>query len=99
PPHTNTLSLHDALPILIRCRKHHHASSRQAQKGPQALHFLRRRPRRRGQNIVSILEEERVGGLHAPLLRAGKGVAAHEDGVVREDRKSTRLNSSHVSIS
>src|SRR5699024_11501370 len=42
------------------------------------------------------VDEEAVGGLVALDRRVGAGA---EDAVDRQDRKSTRLNSSHVSIS
>src|SRR5690606_41452095 len=89
PSPTPPLSLHDALPI---CR------GVQVQPVPRLVLHLgeqdRLAPQRRG------AADPRALRLHADDL--GVGVLsdlAHERPAVRLDRKSTRLNSSHVKIS
>src|SRR5690606_41247030 len=88
PPPTEiyTLSLHDALPI-SRTDPRHHAHARQA----------------RGHGRHGLPRRARLGGL--PPARGRPVPRGHERGrarglpLGREDRKSTRLNSSHVKIS
>src|SRR5437773_5968811 len=86
PPHIYTLSLHDALPIL------------------QVLDFLQEIPdvlRHGGgaqqhlRRVIALGRELRVANVRG--LRLGIALQALEG--VRLDRKSTRLNSSHITIS
>src|SRR5699024_12798182 len=85
PPALHTLSLHDALPILLRPHLLRHVRS----LGEQVLD-RGDRPVDVGPPVgVAVLVGDR-GPVHEPLRLVAAGV---------EDRKSTRLNSSHVSIS
>src|SRR5690606_42042586 len=94
PTHSYTLSLHDALPILT------------AEEGDFECAGLGRS----GEDVVGVLHlvdaepvrdqawhGELAGGEHAEQDRGGGGV--DQPGGDGEDRKSTRLNSSHVKIS
>src|SRR5690349_22719352 len=56
---------------------------------------------RRGQESLRVLGRHRVLRRHAEVLHDGDGevLAAARDGAREQDRKSTRLNSSHVEIS
>src|SRR5207249_10482220 len=94
---TYTLSLHDALPI---CGRGRGTVQNVAGAGkvpviieiitePQSRGVLRRR-------VDPVAEREGDGGVLGHGRRAGK---RRGRGAVAEDRKSTRLNSSHVSIS
>src|SRR5690606_40119791 len=85
PTETSTLSLHDALPILLR---------RQFDREGVARHSA--------QEQVRLLDQQAaaVPGLAvcvdaATMGHAGQGL----DSGLQQDRKSTRLNSSHVKIS
>src|SRR5207249_11476161 len=78
-----TLSLHDALPIY----EHPHQDEREAD--PVG---------RTGSPGRGLLGEE-VAALPAARGALAHPVAAARAGLLRQDRKSTRLNSSHVSIS
>src|SRR3712207_9571146 len=76
-----TLSLHDALPILVAVLELDGGRHRRdLEVGPQ--HVLRHR--------------QAVGAEPAHALGRGQRLGEH---VVRKDRKSTRLNSSHANIS
>src|SRR5439155_24775564 len=83
PTETYTLSLHDALPI---------SPPRSARRG-EALRWMRDPcPRRAAGRQGRRRPRPHVDG----HLRAGAG---HGSRIQRRDRKSTRLNSSHVAIS
>src|SRR5207249_5555607 len=84
PPDTYTLSLHDALPILRL------PEDRGREELPQCLESVERARRAVGSN-----RDARRAGVEPIAFVAEAG----EGGVEAEDRKSTRLNSSHVSIS
>src|SRR5207249_9263668 len=93
PPATYTLSLHDALPIYLRHMRQLWRRDPARTAGGQALgialHRLQAESRRRVSEPLR-QQEVRVGSATdalTPLSRA------------TQDRKSTRLNSSHVSIS
>src|SRR5699024_12561394 len=91
PPALSTLSLHDALPIFFHVR--------------QANLLALGHPRRRnsggpGDDLGDLLlTDDRLGrrGLRRLGVRGLGGL--DPSGELGEDRKSTRLNSSHVSIS
>src|SRR5205807_9811081 len=89
-PALSTLSLHDALPILAAAASAHHFRAHHAEAGVGLL-------------LDRLLARRRVEGRPAAarvVLRVGDeqlGSAARA--VVRADRKSTRLNSSHLVIS
>src|SRR5690606_39782576 len=59
---------------------------------PRALPRGRRTPGRRGQGLLRLRDEGRTGG-------DARGGARGEGEAALQDRKSTRLNSSHVKIS
>src|SRR5699024_12370493 len=84
PPVICTLSLHDALPIYLRQRKLGLALKR--------LHAV--------YHIFDVWQEDQFDfhgfSLRKGMIRAYVDMIRWED---RLDRKSTRLNSSHVSIS
>src|SRR5207249_10473326 len=84
--HINTLSLHDALPI-----------SPQATGGPASGPAGRRSPGRLGAAAAAralLQARGRETGRPRPRSRGAEATAGRAP-----DRKSTRLNSSHVSIS
>src|SRR5690606_40147439 len=90
----NALTLHDALPIYDRACGHQRLRTNRPQllPGRQAAwrgHRLRggERPRLAGDDGAP------------PEVRLGDGRPAGQDHGDEEDRKSTRLNSSHVKIS
>src|SRR5690606_41697513 len=93
PPHTHTLSLHDALPICLG-----RTLLRQELRADLRLDLGR---------DLGVLDQKLAGVLLAladtlaavavPRARFLDDVLADAD--VDEDRKSTRLNSSHVKIS
>src|SRR5207253_11328262 len=92
PAHIYTLSLHDALPIYGGRVERAHAREQEVEHGPQ------------GEDVAAGVE-----GIAARLLRRHVRRGAEELPGARdlrrrhlgdpEDRKSTRLNSSHVAIS
>src|SRR5207253_9052363 len=92
PPPTplSPLSLHDPLPISTASR-----AAARAEGGVPA--------RERGAAGGGPAQPPGArGGARAPRRRRGRGAARAEEraaGPAREDRKSTRLNSSHVAIS
>src|SRR5207253_4617034 len=96
-PEFSTLSLHDALPICA-----HEGVERRRRVGAQA----RERRRRLGRDLVqgaheAVAGERVLAGDAAEQDRAQRvdvGPGA-DPGRVAADRKSTRLNSSHVAIS
>src|SRR5207249_10781714 len=51
------------------------------------------------ESVVPVLESQREQTLHALGVLVGREPDALQDDLARPDRKSTRLNSSHVSIS
>src|SRR5207253_11384937 len=85
PPATHTLSLHDALPIFRR-------------SAPQCDRETRHRgiEHRLQQDGGEDEPHDRDEGEHAPEVHEAVGVASQS---TQRDRKSTRLNSSHVAIS
>src|SRR5207253_5826517 len=95
-PPLSTLSLHDALPICRRQRAGAPRDTRKAEIGrhhPAAL-ALDQDVRQREVAMNDALRV-RVGERLGDRGRVGGCLAERE----REDRKSTRLNSSHVAIS
>src|SRR5207249_11537772 len=99
PPTTEiyTLSLHDALPI-----SGPRAERREDSQGPGGAHHPLEQPRPRHYGRIA---RERQALENAPASRPGATLdhpcaqMEQERGDVDLDRKSTRLNSSHVSIS
>src|SRR5690606_42021425 len=99
PTVPSPLSLHDALPILTVVTEFDH--------DPAAAHLLRDRSRRsrtgeRVQDPLAGLGRDVDDALEEPLrLRRGErlNVGQQLAQVIPPDRKSTRLNSSHVKIS
>src|SRR5207249_8245443 len=93
PPEIYTLSLHDALPIFGG--EGHPGLHRAACRG--VLDLLRRaRTRRLGDVDPAPSQRDGHDAGIAPHGSGGIGIMATE---LEIDRKSTRLNSSHVSIS
>src|SRR5207249_8484214 len=98
PSQLYTLSLHDALPIYDKHRDEdwRHKKTARARSEPKSRHTL-------SSFLKSLLRLTRDGrdalsDFHGPrLIRAG--VPSWTSGFRVPDRKSTRLNSSHVSIS
>src|SRR5690606_40216611 len=96
PPEPSPLSLHDALPILPLL---HRLEQRALGAGRGAVHLVRQQHVRED---GAALEAESLG---SPLVdRAAEDVGRQEvrrelHALEGEDRKSTRLNSSHVKIS
>src|SRR5439155_11003795 len=95
-PPVSTLSLHDALPIYL-ARIPELAAYSRPERSPASL-FHPRRPAgehaaqlRRGQEVLNEVQIEPVG-----WKLDDAGIDRVRDA---EDRKSTRLNSSHVAIS
>src|SRR5207249_12283858 len=94
PPHSATypLSLHDALPIWCRGRTVR-ARAGEGGRGRRATRLRLRRPR------IPLRASRR----HVPATRhrapPTRGARHVRDRRAARDRKSTRLNSSHVSIS
>src|SRR5690349_24006757 len=85
PTEIYTLSLHDALPILLDLPRE---STRRREDGPRE-----RRPGERGAGAPAPGERARAE------QRGGEDHQQRGRGVAEVDRKSTRLNSSHVEIS
>src|SRR5690554_7548564 len=50
-------------------------------------------------NFCGALQTEKSASLDASVLRQGKSIGHYQAFATQEDRKSTRLNSSHVRIS
>src|SRR5690606_39793262 len=97
PPATSALSLHDALPICLCGGVGRHActvSARERSSGSEvadgAAACTKHRQKRPGCNVCG----GKVDGEH---LLPQIGLA--ERNLAAQDRKSTRLNSSHVKIS
>src|SRR5690606_41725070 len=92
-PEPYTLPLHDALPIYA-------AEQLDAQEGLQSSHLPAHRALGQGQFLggagKALVARRRLEGHQ----RSGAGnLATHDKHSFRKDRKSTRLNSSHVKIS
>src|SRR5207253_9473604 len=92
-----TLSLHDALPICGRAGEPEHALQlerevRLAEEEQGQAGVRQRPPLALGPGAVGLLAVEQRAGAHRVPIEA---VEARQP----EDRKSTRLNSSHVAIS
>src|SRR5207249_6678154 len=87
-----TLSLHDALPICALCEP----LQREESRGPAAVLG----PLRQGHVASDDCEERsRDRGVRLPRRHHRSLAGAHQRRLRTVDRKSTRLNSSHVSIS
>src|SRR5690606_40646705 len=95
PPAMHTLSLHDALPI-------YELQQQVGSTGQQAMHLLKE-----GSQLM-VLMQMHQGVAEAYYRLGAKGqlqklqfqhIAHSEVGMFTRDRKSTRLNSSHVKIS
>src|SRR5690606_41913263 len=86
PPEVYTPSLHAALPIC-------------AHGDLKALAWRAEAARGRDAAIVEADCRQRMRRDHVDALRDGKAGISGENDKGREDRKSTRLNSSHVKIS
>src|SRR5690606_41091400 len=86
-----TLSLHDALPIIVAG---HTDSTGSDQHNLQLS-------QRRAQSVASYLTSQGINSQRLITVGAGKAypVASNSTEQGRADRKSTRLNSSHVKIS
>src|SRR5439155_22746344 len=99
PPGTYPLSLHDALPILVRSGRVRRRLHGELDRRPEVPERLRRRsefeePRRR--EAVELPSVRDRGGVVEPQRPAN---AVDDTSAIAKDRKSTRLNSSHVAIS
>src|SRR5207249_11932760 len=95
PPEPSTLSLHDALPILVG--KAREARSR-ASAAEHALGTMSHEIRSPLSAIIRYSEALRTDHMSNLTAAQRAGIAQINADAV-EDRKSTRLNSSHVSIS
>src|SRR5690606_39455981 len=93
PTHLYTLSLHDALPIYDRGRAPVH---RRLQRHLDAV--PRREPRHDEQAEALGVGQVELDGAGEPPVQLVPLLLGQADAAV-EDRKSTRLNSSHVKIS
>src|SRR5207249_6765691 len=89
---THTLALHDALPISTRKR-------RKTKRSRPSLRGLRTRIPRLAELDQSRRDAVALGFLGLGVLLAFVCYFGWDGGSVGQDRKSTRLNSSHVSIS
>src|SRR5690606_41768093 len=98
PPELHTLSLHDALPICARYPEHRlQAFGHAADDRDDRAHDLPDRAReQRGARALRADEVLRARRSAARGPRHAVPAKPHEPD---EDRKSTRLNSSHVKIS
>src|SRR5439155_16229119 len=99
PPQTHTLSLHDALPISLQGRQGEHVDART---------FLQlaldRSAEQLGEDDVAammLLVPPQLGAARVARQdqQAIEILGDNERAALRRDRKSTRLNSSHVAIS
>src|SRR5207248_9756068 len=97
PTSIYTLSLHDALPISLRCRKQPQevvaCRTRDARKAGSGLHVGGERVK-----MARLMQRHIPDGVRHEH-RYCVVVAHHHRGAAAEDRKSTRLNSSHRTIS
>src|SRR5207249_12019359 len=89
---THTLSLHDALPISRRRR----GDGRGERPSDRALPDEPGAAAGRARGPLDAPHDGARGGAAPGVARAARGARLLADG---QDRKSTRLNSSHVSIS
>src|SRR5699024_12454592 len=96
PSAHHALSLHDALPI-CRSRGHRLAAGRRAGGGGDQPDLRHRPPQLTGPAAHDTVQLGRVQEAGPPPTDAGP--SSHGCAEIRRDRKSTRLNSSHVSIS
>src|SRR5439155_4981655 len=99
PPALYTLSLHDALPISAHQAPLHELVDdigRAARLHQDALLHLAHRELAL---VIQHLEHAELGRAELEARDAGAGVALHRIERPGQDRKSTRLNSSHVAIS
>src|SRR5207249_8985581 len=99
PPHSFTLSLHDALPIFFRFFSLT-LSARQPNSwrfSSKKAGFASKEPGARGPGVGGFLWQDHSCGPKEP----SSGKDRHYGKTIGKslDRKSTRLNSSHVSIS
>src|SRR5205807_6565888 len=96
PPETYPLSLHDALPI---------SDDRRELAGRHAERQVAQRPARCGGRgffvggLVRLGRRGRLGRDHLDRDRDRRWESLREPGRADQDRKSTRLNSSHLVIS
>src|SRR5207253_6980055 len=91
-PSIYTFSLHDALPIF-------HQLNRDGEALDRARRVVRRDRRVLLRHVV-VVDDVDLGSLEAVRVRAAGRVPRRvADRRRRQDRKSTRLNSSHVAIS
>src|SRR5207249_8663068 len=90
---TNTLSLHDALPICSPTRQCH------GRKGAGRSSYARKDCYSSWLDRTNRQEREAKDGSRAKGSRSCPTAAGHALFKANADRKSTRLNSSHVSIS
>src|SRR5690606_41816247 len=91
PTDTYTLSLHDALPIYQAQQRYR--DSLPAGVYQTLVNNSNRRFQPRG------MDERALAALRAGLADPAPALAFFESPLGRKDRKSTRLNSSHVKIS
>src|SRR5699024_12621733 len=89
------LSLHDALPISVRQRPHPHAATVELGHRTGPDHLVQPGPRRR----LRARPGDALLGAAVLADRAARRLGGRPGEHRRGDRKSTRLNSSHVSIS
>src|SRR5690606_41955322 len=86
-PRVSRHSLHDALPIFAAM----HTSAGASLSHAALRHLETRRP--------TAAERQICSQSHDPPVRQAAAALAHYDRLLPRDRKSTRLNSSHVKIS
>src|SRR5204863_7267801 len=98
PTEFYTLSLHDALPICITRRQWIDIDDTIIDQ--YAAHDCRCPVwRKRGKLVATGTKRRRRCARHFVEFLRGRGVIPSVEPVADEDRKSTRLNSSHVEIS
>src|SRR5207253_11044311 len=95
PPDTAPLSLHDALPISDNAAW----GSRRGGELPAALARREDRVARIETAMRRLAAQAKADAEAERQRRAAAAAARHRTGQTRRDRKSTRLNSSHVAIS
>src|SRR5207249_10475586 len=93
PPQLYPLSLHDALPISVAETYARLSAPNLARVAEDLVKLLEVAP---GQRVLDVGTGTGVGARAAAIVTGQGGLAA---GIDPSDRKSTRLNSSHVSIS
>src|SRR5690606_41329562 len=99
PPDTSTLSLHDALPILLYHLEYPPEAAQE--RGWPAVVVAKTYRGDKGQNAYDAMRALWRSPLGtSPTVRIAEPLAyLPELSVLVQDRKSTRLNSSHVKIS